>query len=164
MYIYHVLISVKNNVHNLFIWQLSASKLELIRFFFILITNLISFHVFCCPQHDYVSLFQTPGLFRVDTFESMRQTLYVSRLPHGSCPGPESVWMTVTLVINHCIRISNVNATVAWITCHICSLESAASWLPSDLLEIPVWGIIGQSKDQPAALSWAHNYLLNGLL
>lgn len=70
---------------------LSASKPELIRFFFILITNLIHFHVFCCPQHDYVSLFQTPGLFGVDTFKSMRQTLCVSRLPHGSCPGPESV-------------------------------------------------------------------------
>lgn len=92
------------------------------------------------------------GLFTVDTCGSMYQTLRVSSLPQERCPGPESLWMTVTLVINHWIRISNVNATVAWITCHICSLDSAAPWLPRDLLERPVWGIIGPSKDQLVAL------------
>lgn len=66
--------------------------------------------------------------------------------------------MTVTLVINHWIRISNVNATAAWITCHICSLDSAAPWLPSDLLERPVWGIIGPSRGSSigAQLSLKH--------
>lgn len=62
--------------------------------------------------------------------------------------------LPVTSVINHCIRVSNVNATVAWITCHICSLASAASWLPSDLLVRPVQGNNrSRRKDQPAGSS-----------
>lgn len=64
---------------------------------------------------------------------------------HGEMPGlshrREWLWPWLSIIVSGGREagggVSNVNATVAWITCHICSLDGAASWLPSDLLESP---------------------------
>lgn len=58
-------------------------------------------------------------------------------------------WCDRGLVINHCIRVSNVNVAACWIACHICSSLSVASWLPSHLLASPAWGIMWRSTCYP---------------